>query len=158
MARKLAHDRKSDETEGESNGSDPPAARGASGRTLERRTYLRLGGTVVAAVLSAAGAVPTAVAAAVGSDDDGHRLRISGSGTASTYKLTVDGELTPGADASRDAEARISECTAEGAITTGERRYRFSGELRDLQVDGNAAVTIDGDKVRRSIASKGERR
>jgi len=140
MAHKLAHDTESD-------GDDPPGNRPPR-NTLERRQYVRFGGAAVATILSIVGAVPTAVATGAETDDAEHTLRIRGSGTASTYELTVDGKLAPGAESSSDAEARISDCTAEGAITTGDRRYRFSGELRDLQVDGDAAVTVDGVEVR----------
>lgn len=146
MARKLAHDEESTETDGGSDENDPPPEREAGAGMFDRRTYVRLGSAAVATILSLSGSVPTV--GATESDGAEHRLRISGSGTASTYELTVDGELTPGENASRDAAARISDCTAEGAVTTGDRKYRFSGELRDLRVDGDAAVTLDGDSVR----------
>ena len=145
MARKLAHDA-TDGTEEESNGGDPPE-KAATERTLERRGYVRLAGAAIAATLAGSWAVPAA-AAAGRSDDAEHSLRISGSGTTATYELTVDGRVTPGADSSADAEARISECTAEGAVKTGERRYNFNGELQELEVDGDAAVTLDGVEVR----------
>ncbi|MFC6873687.1 hypothetical protein [Halobellus marinus] len=147
MARKLAHGGQSNETE-ESSGNDPPDGGSSGNRTIGRRQYLRLGGAVAATVLSIAGSVPTVVAAEAGGDAAEHCLRIRGSGTASTYELTVDGELVPGAGSDADAAARVSECNAEGAITTGDRRYRFSGALRDLQVDGDATVTVDGVEVR----------
>jgi len=148
MARKLAHDPESGSTERESNGVGPPEEQSTESSTFERRGYVRLGAAVVATVLSLGGSVTAAVATETERDDKEHHLRISGTGTASTYELTVDGELVPGEDSSSDAAARISECTAEGAITTGDRRYRFSGELRDLQVDGDAAVVLDGVDVR----------
>jgi len=148
MARKLAHDTESDRAEGESNGSDPPEERTSDRGTLARRRYVRLGGAAVAAMLSGAGSVSAAAAAEARRDEGEHSLTISGSGTVTTYELTVDGRVVPGADSSADAEARISECTAEGAVKTGERRYRFSGALRELEVDGDAAVTLDGVEVR----------
>jgi hypothetical protein len=148
MARKLAHDSTSDGTDGESDGNDPPESRSTGGDGLERRQYVRLGGAAIASVLSLAGSVPALAAAEAGSGDAEHSLEINGSGTTATYELTVDGRVTPGANSSADAEARISECTAEGAVKTGERRYRFSGELRELVVDGDAAVTLDGVEVR----------
>jgi len=147
MARKLAHDGQSNGLE-ESSGIDPPEGTSTGGGAIGRRQYLRLGGAAVAAVLSFAGSVSTVVA----TDPDDHTaersLRIRGSGTTSTYELTVDGTLAPDAGSAPDAEARISECTAEGAIRTADRRYRFSGDLRDLRVDGDATVTVDGVEVR----------
>lgn len=139
MARKLAHGTRSNRS-GESSGDDPPTEDGGID-PVGRRRCLRLG---VAAILSVVGSASTAAAA--GPDD--HTLRIRGSGTASTYELTVGGELAPAAGSAADADARISECAAEGAVTVGDRRYRFSGPLRDLRVDGDATVTVDGVEVR----------
>lgn len=140
MARKLAHNTESD-------GYDSPDSDSTGDNSLKRREYVRLISAAIAAILSVPGSVATASAVDPQKGDAEHCLRISGSGTAMTYELTVDGRVTAGVDSSADAEARISECTAEGAVKTGERRYRFSGELQDLEIDGDAAVTLDGDEL-----------
>jgi hypothetical protein len=136
MARKLAHGTQSNRSAAS---SGPPPGDGVG-----RRTCLRLGAAAVATFLSVVGRASASAAA----DPDDHTLRIRGSGTASTYELTVGGELAPAAGSAADADARISECAAEGAVATGDRRYRFSGPLRDLRVDGDATVTVDGVEVR----------
>lgn len=132
MARKLAHKRTSREP-------TPPDDCQRSG--LTRRTYARLVATVATSVATLGGWFGT-----VAGDRpvDEHRIRIHGSGTASIYELTVEGELMPGAGASKDAGSCISGCTAEGAVTTGERRYRFNGKLRDVRVNGTASVSLNG--------------
>lgn len=132
MARKLAHKQTS-------RGTDPSGDCQESG--LTRRTYARLGTMAAAAVVSLGGWLDTV---AGDRSIDEHQIRIHGSGTPSIYELTVEGRLTPGAGAGKDAKSRISGCTAEGVVTDGDRRYRFNGDLRNVRVDGGASVLLDG--------------
>jgi hypothetical protein len=141
MARKLAHKTETDRVES-------PDSDSTGDHSLKRREYARLVSTAIAALLTLPGAVATATAVDSGHAEAEHHLRISGSGTAMTYELTVDGSVTPGVDSSADAEARISDCTAEGVLIEGERRYRFSGDLQELDLDGDADVTLDGVELR----------
>ncbi|OYR44580.1 hypothetical protein [Halorubrum sp. Ea8] len=114
---------------------------------IERRQYLRFGAMAVLPIFSAgraAGATDEDPGQGV---DDEHSLLIDGVGTGSTYEFTVDGHLEPGIDARADAEACISGCNAEGAVTDGSRRYRFTGNLRALSLRGEAVISLDGETI-----------
>ncbi|WP_235271308.1 hypothetical protein [Halorubrum saccharovorum] len=60
--------------------------------------------------------------------------------------MTVGGALVADAATGRTA-GHVSGSTAEGAITSGDRSYRFHGELHDVTVDGDAEVSLDGKAV-----------
>lgn len=114
---------------------------------IERRQYLRLGAMAVLPMLSAGRAAgATDVDHGRGAGDD-HSLLIDGAGTASTYEFTVDGHLEPGIDARADAKACISGCNAEGAVKDGSKRYRFTGNLCALSLNGDAMVSLDGETI-----------
>ncbi len=140
MAHELAHNRGDEQgrrTESEPNANDE----------MRRRHYVRLGGVAMLPLISAgqaAGVTETDERRSVG---DEHKLRIDGSGAPSTYEFTVDGGLRPGVNALKDAESCISGRNAEGSVTDGNRRYRFTGGLRALSVDGDAVITLDGETI-----------
>ncbi|MEF8802427.1 hypothetical protein [Natronomonas sp.] len=73
-------------------------------------------------------------------------LLIRGHDDVTRYELTVDGRLAPGEGASRDADIRISGSSAEGIVRNEERRYRFSGEISDMMIDGEAGVYIGTER------------
>ncbi|GAA0522583.1 hypothetical protein SAMN04488066_105116 [Halorubrum aquaticum] len=139
MAHKLAHGL-------QSTGDGPPDAdRDGDGSTrITRRRYARLGGAAVATVATIAGRMNGLVAASTDDDDPERRIRIHGSGTPSTYEVTVGGELVPDGGSSRDA-GHVSGSTAEGVVTNDDRGYRFRGELHDVTVDGDAEISLDGE-------------
>jgi hypothetical protein len=83
-----------------------------------------------------------ASAAGARTDDPDRRLLIRGGSEISRYELTVDGDLEVAGDAADDAAERISGHSAEGVVKGGSRKYRFSGEIRDLNVDGDAVVYV----------------
>jgi hypothetical protein len=141
MARKLAD-------EGGSGSGETPDD-GPSDRrddtTLARREYVRAG----AALVSTATVSGFAAASEETSDPPGApecRLLFSGTGAISKYEFTVGGELVSGTDAN-DAAVGISGCSAEGVIKNGERTYRFSGEIRDIIVYGDAGVYLEGSRI-----------
>jgi hypothetical protein len=140
MAHKLAHRL-------QSTGDEPPdTARDESGFTgVTRRGYARLGGAAITTFAALTGRVNAIVGASAddGSDTE-HRVRIRGSGTPSTYELTVGGELLAD-EATGRTVGHVSGSTAEGAVTSDDRSYRFRGELRAVTVDGDAEVSLDGE-------------
>jgi len=140
MARKLAHKLQS------TGGKPPDIDRDESGSTgVTRRGYARLGGAALATFAALTGRTNAVVGASANeAGDSEHRIRIRGSGTPSTYEVTVGRELVPGGSKSRTA-GHISGSTAEGAVTSDDRSYRFRGELRDVTVDGDAEVSLDGE-------------
>ncbi len=136
MAHKLAHDGRDEESH--------PQRETKGSTAVGRRGYAHLGAAAILTLVSAGG-----VDAASGPGDDRRsekeqHLRIHGSGTASTYEFSVGGRLEPGPGSISDASAGISGSNAEGAITDGDRRYRFTGELRALTVDGDASISLNG--------------
>ncbi|WP_123621928.1 hypothetical protein [Halorubrum sp. CSM-61] len=140
MAHKLAHRL-------QSTGNEPPdSGRDESGSAgVTRRGYARLGGTALATFAALTGRTNAVLpASAADADDAEHRIRIRGSGTPSTYEVTVGGELFPD-ESTRRTAGHVSGSTAEGAVTSDDRGYRFRGELRDVTVDGDAEVSLDGE-------------
>lgn len=144
MAHKLAHRLQSTGGDPHDTGREESASTGVT-----RRGYARLCGAALATLAAAAGRTNGTVAAST--DDAGggdRRIQIRGSGTASTYEVTVDGEFLP--DEGPDpAVGHVSGSTAEGALTGADRSYRFRGELRDVTVDGDAEVSLDGEPLGR---------
>lgn len=134
MARKLARE---GVAEGGGQSTDGPSDEQVA---IDRRRYVRYAAAAVAAV----GATTGRTAASEGSDDDPQRqLLIEGNDEVSRYEITVGGDLAPGTDASSDATARISGCSAEGVLRDESRRYRFTGEIRDFYVDDDADVYLE---------------
>ncbi|UOO95000.1 hypothetical protein MUK72_13655 [Halococcus dombrowskii] len=78
-----------------------------------------------------------------------HTLTIEGTGSRADYTFTVKGDLEKstanGAD--RNDDDTISGQTASGHTSTGLDSYTFSGELVAFDLDGEAAVTLDGQSA-----------
>ncbi|MFC7156532.1 right-handed parallel beta-helix repeat-containing protein [Halomarina halobia] len=76
-------------------------------------------------------------------------LAVVGTGdAAATYRFTVSGGVAPDPDVgSIDAGDNISGGSAEGAVLGGTDGYLFSGSVTDFQLDGQAAVYVDGRQV-----------
>jgi hypothetical protein len=73
-------------------------------------------------------------------------LLIRGRDDVTRYEFTVDGRLAPGKGASSDADVRISGSSAEGIVRNEDRRYRFSGQICDLVIDGEAGVYMGTER------------
>lgn len=115
---------------------------------LDRRQYVRSAAIAIGAVPAlAARAFASTSPSGRGARGPDRRLAIDSTGNVTRYELTVDGAVRPGADASRDADARISGGSTEGIVDDAIRRYRFSGEIRDLTIDGDAAIYVDDDRI-----------
>ncbi|WP_435078867.1 S8 family serine peptidase [Halococcus sp. AFM35] len=78
--------------------------------------------------------------ARVGQRSD-HALVIDGAGSRTEYSFSVSGDLE---GASLTKEDDISGSTATGAVGGGQDSYGFTGDLRTLNLDGNATVRLDG--------------
>jgi hypothetical protein len=124
---------------------DPERTTGGSDDTfsLPRRRYVRNGAATLAALVGIAGRT----AARTTSGETEHHVLIQGTEAVSRYELTVDGELKPERGASEDASARISGRSAEGVVRDGSRRYRFSGGIRDVAVDGDADIYVATERI-----------
>ncbi|MFO7927216.1 MAG: hypothetical protein ACQET5_01420 [Halobacteriota archaeon] len=129
--------------------SDPERTSGGGGGSLPlpRRRYLQFGVGTLATLVGAAGRAASRSSPKPRSDRTERYLLIRGGETISRYELTVDGELEPGAGASEDATARISGRSAEGVVRNENRRYRFSGDIRDVAVDGDAGIYVATDRI-----------
>lgn len=144
MAHKLAHRL---QPTGNGSPNDGPKDSGSTGIT--RRSYTRISGAALASLAALAGRTNGVVSASTEDGDESeHRLRIRGSGTPSTYEVTVGGDLVADDETNR-VTGHVSGSTAEGAVTSDDRGYRFSGELRDVTIDGDAEVSLDGESLER---------
>ena len=99
---------------------------GSTDDSTTRRSYLKTAGVATAATIAATGS-------ATATDDDlPNLITVVGQGAPSSFELTVDGELEM-VDADPLEEATVvSGTTAEGAISSGELRFRVSGDLTDV--------------------------
>ncbi|TYT60286.1 hypothetical protein [Natrialba swarupiae] len=63
-----------------------------------------------------------------------HLVTIVGRGVSSNYEITVDGEIElVGADPLEEATV-VTDHAAEGAVDTGVMRFRFSGQMANVQI------------------------
>ncbi|MFC6837417.1 hypothetical protein [Halomarina ordinaria] len=81
-------------------------------------------------------------------DDYPHSIAIVGLDTVASYEFTVGGDVAPDTDTGTfDAGDNVSGSSAEGAVSVGTDAYLFSGSVTDFQLDGPAAVYVDGQQV-----------
>ncbi|HET7324126.1 MAG TPA: S8 family serine peptidase [Halococcus sp.] len=71
-------------------------------------------------------------------------LAIDGDGSRTDYTFTVSGDLT---GESLTREDSISGSTATGAVGPGRDSYRFSGDILDFSMTGDATVYLDGEQA-----------
>ena len=113
--------------------------RTSSTNHIDRRAYLRLSGAV------AVGAAATTLADTTSDDALDNRLSIIGtSPEPTTYEVTVTDEIVP--DRSTDALSALGTTgrSAEDALATGVRQYRFRGEIADLRLGEGAVALVNG--------------
>ncbi|WP_435078889.1 hypothetical protein [Halococcus sp. AFM35] len=67
-------------------------------------------------------------------------ISVTGAGKYASYRLAVTGDLGP--TGSLTSEDSISGSEATGAILSGTDRYRYTGELRELAIDGYVSVSV----------------
>lgn len=140
----MAH-RRTQEASAETSDSGRTPGESAGTFTLLRRQYVRFGVATLATLIGVAG--PAASRSTSGEDRTERYVLIRGTETVSRYELTVEGELEPGEGASEDAAARISGRSAEGVVRDENRRYRVSGEIRDMAVDGDADIYVATERI-----------
>jgi len=78
-----------------------------------------------------------------------HVLEVVGSGTPTSYEITVDGAIELASTDEPATEATtVSGTTVQSSVTDETQTFRFSGELTDITVtDGEAAVMLDGEQI-----------
>jgi hypothetical protein len=111
----------------------------SSDGTVSRRTYLRLSGAaaVGATVVTTSGATrPENVLSIVGTTTD-----------PTTYEVTVTDEIVPGQGTDALSVLGTTGRSAEDAVGTGVRRYRFHGEITDLRIGEGATAFVNGVAV-----------
>jgi len=73
---------------------------------------------------------------------------VSASEMAASYRFTVDGSVVANPDKGSLEDAdNISDKSAEGAVAGGTDSYRFSGSITDFDLQGDAAVYVNGTQV-----------
>jgi hypothetical protein len=110
-----------------------------------RRNYLRAVGAVSVSSLG----VPAFADRGKADSSLPNVLTIEGSNVGASYKFTVSGDVEKstanGASINRNDE--ISGTTVTGEVEDGTDSYGFSGELTDIQVDGDATVYRNGEQL-----------
>ncbi|MFC7157959.1 hypothetical protein ACFQPA_21305 [Halomarina halobia] len=106
---------------------------GVTGFTLDGDADVYLDGEAV----TPEDVLPSNTIEVIGSDDE----------AVASYSFTVDGAIAPAPDGTVDSEDNISGGSAEGAVSGGVDRYRFSGSVTSLDVDGEASVRVNGSEV-----------
>ncbi len=103
---------------------------------LSRRRLLHLSTLGLTGVVgTASGAVPRTLS---------HTLIIDGNGSRTDYHFSVSGTLE---GESLTREDSISGSMATGAVGSGRDSYRFSGDVTDFEMNGDATVYLDGKRV-----------
>lgn len=74
-----------------------------------------------------------------------HDLQVAGTGDRTIYAFQVSGELEAG-DTVDDHE-NVGADSVSGVVSDDVDAYRFTGELVDVAVYGDAEVTVDGEPV-----------
>lgn len=82
-----------------------------------------------------------------GQSNDHQTLRLAGSGEPTNYSLTVTGSLRNDRLLAYDTNGNISGRNAEGTLHDETHGYRVNGKIVDMQIDGDATVTLDGEPV-----------
>jgi len=75
-----------------------------------------------------------------------NRLSILGTGTSSTFDLSVDGELEIDPNVTEDEEG-VSGTSAEGSVVDGVKGFRFEGDISYFRCEGEAGVYLNGQQV-----------
>jgi hypothetical protein len=115
--------------------------RTSSNNQIDRRTYLRLSSAV------AVGAAATTLDSTTDSALD-NRLSIVGtSPEPTTYEVTVTDEIVPDRDTDALSSLGTTGRSAEDALASGVRQYRFSGEIADLRLGEGAVALVNGVRL-----------
>ncbi|MFC6825106.1 glycoside hydrolase family 16 protein [Halopelagius fulvigenes] len=80
-----------------------------------------------------------------GSSSLPHTITFDGNGGGTTYSVTVSDTIEPAGAA--DGGDSVSGSTAAGSTGSGSDSFGFSGEITSLSLDGDADVSVDGQRV-----------
>ncbi|WP_411966321.1 hypothetical protein [Haloferax sp. YSMS24] len=115
-----------------------------------RRGYLALVGSVTAAgTLAGVSGVGSATEQ---SDEhapssDEHTLVVAGTGSLSSFEVTVDGAITPlNASGALSTTGSVGPA-AEGTVSGDSRSYRFAGDITNFQSTDSVSVYVDGVRI-----------
>ncbi|WP_259535319.1 hypothetical protein [Halalkaliarchaeum sp. AArc-CO] len=76
-----------------------------------------------------------------------HTLWVMGTGTTSSFNVTVDGNLISDPSCEISCEDSISGSSAEDAVNSETAKFQFDGEITDFSLDGEAGIYLDGNQV-----------
>ena len=76
-------------------------------------------------------------------------VTINGTGSKSDYRLSVDGPIarTGANNGTINSNDELNGSTAIGQVGGGRDSYKFSGNLTDVQISGDATATLNGDRL-----------
>ncbi len=114
----------------------PNSSNGDERFPIKRRAFVTsgLGGVLVASSTSMVSAAT-----------DSQSIRIEGTGTPTSYHLSVSGDLRVDRQA-REAGTVSSGSHAAGTVADEVHAYRYRGVLTDLRVDGGARLFLSGGR------------
>ncbi|WP_410767662.1 hypothetical protein [Haloferax sp. DFSO60] len=116
--------------------------------SVARRRYLSLFGSVAATgAITGLSGVATASESESNADSDEHTLVVAGTGTPSTFEVTVDGQITPLSSNGALSTVGALGPAAEGAVVKESRSYRFAGDITNFQSSDSVTVYVDGVRV-----------
>lgn len=124
------------------------AGRQAANATAGNATNATVGnatdGNVTAGNATAGNATEAGNATGANATAEESVLQVRGLGENATYSFEVSGEIVS-QEAASDANATAS--GASGTIVRGVDTYRYTGEITTFELDGSAAVVVDGEEV-----------
>lgn len=133
-----------------STGQDPETTN--DNPSVARRRYLSIFGSVAAT--GAIAGLSARVASAQGSESDNaadtydeHTLVVAGTGVASSFEVTVSGQITPLSSNGALSTVGAVGPAAEGAVLEDSRSYLFAGDITDFRSSDSVTVYVDGVRV-----------
>jgi hypothetical protein len=114
--------------------------RTTSNNQLDRRAYLRLSGAVA---VGAAGATLGETTTDAGTLEN-HLSIVGTTPQPTTYEVTVTDQIVPGRKTDALSSLGTTGRSAEDALSTGVRNYRFSGDIADLRLGDGAVAFVNG--------------
>ncbi|AFK21422.1 hypothetical protein E6P09_16415 (plasmid) [Haloferax mediterranei ATCC 33500] len=118
--------------------------------TVGRRKYLALCGSVTAAgALAGVAGVGSATEQPDESapDDDAHTLVVAGTGSLSSFEVTVSGEISPLHSNGALSTTGTVGPAAEGTVDEDSRSYHFAGDITNFQSTDAVSVYVDGVRI-----------
>ena len=130
-----------------STGQDPE---NKTENAVGRRRYLALFGSVTAAgTLAGVSGVGSATEQSSESspNDDSHTLVVAGTGSLSSFEVTVSGEISPLSSTGALSTTGAVGPAAEGTVGGDSRSYRFDGDITNFQSTDSVSVYVDGVRI-----------